>query len=92
MPSTLVPLSRQSAWISEARRAAALSVVKKGLPVPAAKITTRPFSRWRVARRTMKGSATRGMVMAESTRVCTPICSRVDCRARELITVASMPM
>ena len=34
-----------------ARRAAAVSVVKKGLPVPAAKITTRPFSRWRTARR-----------------------------------------
>ena len=34
-----------SARISLARRAAAVSVVKNGLPVPAAKITTRPFSR-----------------------------------------------
>src|SRR5919202_1495954 len=46
-----------SAWISLARRAAAVSVVKNGLPVPAAKITTRPFSRWRIARRRMYGSA-----------------------------------
>src|SRR5438876_5904260 len=38
-----------SAPISMARRLAAVSVVKKGLPVPAAKMTTRPFSRWRVA-------------------------------------------
>jgi hypothetical protein len=42
-----------SAWISSARRAAAVSVVKNGLPVPAAKITIRPFSRWRIARRRM---------------------------------------
>ena len=28
-----------------------MSVVKNGLPVPPAKMTTRPFSRWRVARR-----------------------------------------
>ena len=42
-----------SAWISSARRAAAVSVEKNGLPVPAAKITIRPFSRWRIARRRM---------------------------------------
>ena len=42
-----------SAWISSARSAAAVSVVKNGLPVPAAKITTRPFSRCRIARRRM---------------------------------------
>ena len=42
-----------SARISRARSAAAVSVVKYGLPVPAAKITTRPFSRWRIARRRM---------------------------------------
>ena len=40
-----------SAPISMARRLAAESVVKNGLPVPAAKIATRPFSRWRTARR-----------------------------------------
>ncbi len=37
--------------ISTARRAAAVSVVKNGLPVPAAKITTLPFSMCRIARR-----------------------------------------
>ena len=42
-----------SARISRARSAAAVSVVKNGLPVPAAKITIRPFSRWRMARRRM---------------------------------------
>ena len=36
-----------------ARSEAAVSVVKYGLPVPAAKMTTRPFSRWRMARRRM---------------------------------------
>ena len=36
-----------------ARSAAPESVVKKGLPVPAAKIAMRPFSRWRMARRRM---------------------------------------
>src|SRR3954469_18092713 len=52
-----------SAWISLARRAGALSVVKYGLPVPAAKMTARPFSSWRMARRRMNGSATaRGVV------------------------------
>src|SRR5436309_3193099 len=39
-----------SASISTARRAAVVSVVKYGLPVPAARITTRPFSRWRTGR------------------------------------------
>ena len=34
-------------------QAAVVSVVKYGLPVPAAKMTTRPFSRWRIARRRM---------------------------------------
>src|SRR5690554_7501024 len=40
-PSTLVALSTTSASISMARRQAAESMVKKGLPVPAEKITTR---------------------------------------------------
>ena len=42
-----------SAPISSARSAAAVSVVKNGLPVPAAKMTIRPFSRCRIARRRM---------------------------------------
>ena len=54
-PSTpeWVPFNNASASISAARNAAAVSVVKNGLPVPAAKMTTRPFSRWRMARRRM---------------------------------------
>ena len=54
-----------SAPISSARSAAAVSVVKNGLPVPAAKITTRPFSRWRMARRRMYGSATSDTAIAD---------------------------
>ena len=54
-----------SAPISSARSAAAVSVVKNGLPVPAAKITIRPFSRWRIARRRMYGSATSATVIAD---------------------------
>jgi hypothetical protein len=45
MPSTLVAFNTISAPISAPRRAAAVSVVKKGLPVPAAKMTTLPSSR-----------------------------------------------
>ena len=42
MPSTLVALNTPSALISTALSAAAVSVVKQGLPVPAEKITTLP--------------------------------------------------
>ena len=52
-----------------ARSEAAVSVVKNGLPVPAAKITSRPFSRCRMARRRMYGSATSRTSMADDTRV-----------------------
>jgi len=38
-----------SASISAERSAAAVSLVKNGFPVPAAKMTTRPFSRWLIA-------------------------------------------
>ena len=44
-PSTFVPLRMASASISSARWAAVVSVEKYGAPRPAAKITTRPFSR-----------------------------------------------
>jgi len=43
MPSTFVALSKISAPISLARRAAAGIGEKKGLPVPATKMTTRPL-------------------------------------------------
>ena len=75
-----------------ARSDAAVSVVKNGLPVPAAKITRRPFSRWRIARRRMYGSASRSISIADSTRVREPRDSSAACSASELITVASMPM
>ena len=81
-----------SAPISTARRAPAVSVVKKGLPVPAAKTTTRPFSRWRMARRRMYGSDTARISMADSTRVGTPAFSMESWSASALMTVASMPM
>ena len=81
-----------SAWISRARRAAAVSEVKNGLPVPAAKITIRPFSRWRIARRRMYGSATSEIVIADCTRVCTPSFSSASWSVRALSTIASMPM
>src|SRR5215208_5436878 len=81
-----------SAPISRARSAAAVSVVKNGLPVPAAKITIRPFSRWRIARRRMYGSATSCTSSADRTRVSAPCRSSASCTASELSTVASMPM
>ena len=78
--------------ISTARSAAAVSVVKYGLPVPATNIVTRPFSRWRIARRRMYGSAISFIAMAVMTRVGTPARSRASCSARPFMTVASMPM
>ena len=44
MPSTFVALKTISAPISIALSAAAVSVVKHGLPVPAEKMTTLPFA------------------------------------------------
>ncbi len=81
-----------SALISIARSAAAVSVLKYGLPVPAPKTTTRPFSRWRMARRRMNGSATARISIAVTTRVTTSCCSSASCSASALMTVASMPM
>ena len=92
MPSTLVAFRMTSALISIARSAAAVSVLKYGLPVPAPNTTTRPFSRWRMARRRMNGSATARISIAVTTRVTTPCCSSASCSASALITVASMPM
>src|SRR3954465_9053385 len=82
------------AWasISAARSAAGVSVVKNGVPVPPAKITTRPFSRGRMARRRVEGSAIFGISMAVCTRVGWPTRSRASCRARPFMTVAIMPM
>ena len=69
-----------------------MSVVKNGLPVPAPKMTTLPFSRWRIARRRTYGSATSGMANAVITRVGTPCDSTAACMLMAFITVASMPM
>ena len=65
---------------------------KNGTPRPAAKITTRPFSRWRRARSGMNGSASWAIEIAVCTRVVTWIFSSASCRASAFITVASMPM
>ena len=92
MPSTRVPFRITSASISMARNDAALSVVKNGFPVPAPKMTTRPFSRWRMARRRISGSAMAFISMALCNRVSTPMCSSALCKAMALIIVANMPM
>ena len=57
IPSTLVPFNITSASISIALREAAESVVKKGFPVPAPKITILPFSKCLTARLLINGSA-----------------------------------
>src|SRR5947209_1859574 len=91
-PSTpFFPIRIASAPISSARSAAAVSVVKNGLPVPAAKITIRPFSRWRIARRRMYGSATSETSIADITRVNTPTRSSASWTVSAFSTVASMP-
>ena len=65
----MVALKTTSALISLARSAAVVSVEKNGLPVPAAKITTRPSLRWRSAFRRMKVSATFFISIADWTTV-----------------------
>ncbi len=60
--------------------------------MPAPKITTRPFSMCRIARRGMYGSATWPIVIAVWTRVSTPIFSRKSWSARQFMTMPSMPM
>ena len=69
-----------------------MSVVKYGLPVPATKITTRPFSRCRTARRRMYGSAISFIAMALMTRVGDSVRSSASWSASPFMTVASMPM
>ena len=85
-------LSSTSALISLARRAAQVSVVKNGLPVPAARMITRPSCKWFTARRRMNGSQTLCTVIALITRVSWPNFSIVSCKAKAFSTVASMPM
>ena len=81
-----------SAFVSQARSAAPVSVEQYGLPVPQAKMTMRPSSKCRSALRRMNGSATLIMFSAVCTRTGTPRCSMASCMASELMTVASMPM
>ena len=91
-PSTFVALSTASAPISAARSAAQVSVVTNGLPVPAAKMIARPFSRCLIAFRRMNGSHTVLIGNALITRVGWPKLSIVSCNASAFRTVANMPM
>jgi hypothetical protein len=68
-----------------------VSVVKYGLPVPAAKITMRSFSRCRIARRRMYGSQTSDTSSADMTRVCAPIRSSWSWSVSAFSSVASIP-
>src|SRR5258708_16128651 len=81
-----------AALISLALRAAVVSVEKNGFPVPAPKMTTRPNSKCRIARRSMKGSATFAISIAVCSRVGTPNCSSELCKAIPLIIVANIPI
>ena len=58
MPSTNVDLIKTLQFISDALNAAAVSVVKYGFPVPAAKITTLFFSKCLYALLLIYGSQT----------------------------------
>lgn len=71
-------------------KAAAVSVVKKGFPVPAAKITTLPFSRCLTALLRIYGSATSDIRKAVWTLVGIPILSIVACKNIAFITVANI--
>ncbi len=69
-----------------------MSVVTNGLPVPVARMITRPRARWERARRRMNGSATSSILIVVISRVSQPIPSRASWRARPLMTVAVIPM
>ena len=75
-----------------ARSAAAVSVVKYGLPVPAARRMMCPFpdGGWPGPR--MYGSATLRISMAVITRGSSPTRWSASASASAFITVASMPM
>ncbi len=88
----LVTLSSESQPISAARSAAACVVVKKGLPVPAAKITTRPFSMCRTGAAADEGFADRGHRDGRLNPRRTPIFSSADCMASAFITGGEMPI
>lgn len=64
---------------------------KKGLPVPAAKMTTVFWANLCSALRRMKGSATFFISIADITVQSTPMCERAPSRASAFMTVASMP-
>ena len=88
MPSTLVAFRMTLAWISIARSAAAVSVVKYGLPVPAAKITTRPLLEVADRRAADERLGHRAHLDGRHhPRVVTPCCSSASCRASALMTV-----
>ena len=55
-------------------------------------MTTRPFSKWRMALRWMNGSASFGISMDVITRVGTPIVSSAFIIASPLMIVASIPI
>jgi hypothetical protein len=63
--------------LSAQRRAAAVSVMKNGFPVPAANMTTLPFSKCLTALRCMYGSATSDIQKVVWTRVGIPMLSIV---------------
>ena len=91
-PSMFLASRITSAPISAARSTAAVSVEKNGQPMPQPKMTTRPFSRCRMALARMYGSATARISSAVCTRTSTPFCSSTSAMAMQFIAVASMPM
>lgn len=82
---------KTDAPISNALRLAAVSVDIKGFPVPAARITTLPFSMCRIARRRIYGSATDCIGMAVTVRTGTFSRSSQSCSTSAFMTVANMP-
>ena len=75
-----------------ARKLAVESVVKYGLPIPAPKITTLPFSKCLTALRRINGSQTCCISIPDIKRVYNPTFSKALCKAIPLITVANIPM
>ena len=91
-PSMFLAMRMASTCISMARSATAVSVEKKGLPLPAANSTMRPSARCLRAAMALKGSAKRFMSTADCTTASSPAWRRASATHRQLITVPSMPI
>ena len=91
-PSIVFPTKIAFAFISAALNAAAVSVVKYGLPVPLPNITTFPWSKYSTAFHLEYCSVTGSIFIAVCNIALIPFFSNLLCNANPFIVVANIPM